>query len=112
MNSTRRLLPFARNFNLTHQRSAKVFIGDREAWARCQRQARLGYTDFLLLPVSEDPFKYIWPVNGRDAIIFDPSPKVSRVAKLACLAMLEAGATAILVITKGGLNLSVSAADE
>ena len=70
MAGKQRALAYSKLFE--SHRSARIFLGeDPEAWNRCGRESKLGWTDFLLLPSGKDPVGYCWPVQGLDVLIFN-----------------------------------------
>lgn len=98
-------IPFGRVFKLTSRQCARVFFGSQANWAKCKREASRGWRDNLLLPSGEDPRQFLWPVNGRDVLIFDHHEVNLKYIKLTCLALLEAGAKRILVLRDTGTFL-------
>ena len=91
-------LPYSKNFK--HDHCARIHLGENpESWNKCGAESGRGYTDSVLLPAGDDPFKFHWPVRNLDVLILNSSggANTTQIERI-MLACLTAGALIVMAL--------------
>jgi hypothetical protein len=66
-----RNLPFSKSLDEHSNLSILLFLGDSVGWESAKEHAHSDMNNGLLLPLTEAPSRYWWPVKNRRVIILD-----------------------------------------
>lgn len=93
-----RLPPFGKKLILSTSDSIFIFLGDNKSWQRAANEYRRGTTRSLVLPDSDNPAAFRWPVQQRDIIVTDFGEMDELKYKRLSLVLLKQGALGVIVI--------------
>jgi hypothetical protein len=78
-----------------------VFVGDL-AWCRKPQKNKLCLKPTIILPPSENPADFAWPVAGSDVLVFQQGAAPERIFLELARECLMAGARVVCVVQETG----------